>query len=66
MRIKNPVSRSLILQKTPSQKPDGVPNTCYKIVFRKFSVIKSKQKKALKVENTLTDYRRAYNVLGTT
>ena len=65
-RIKNPVkhlrwrflqkqprtfSRSLFLQKTLSQKSGRVPNTCYKIVVRKFPIYKLKQKRAKKVKN---------------
>ena len=38
-------SQSLnIFQKTPSQKSSRVPNTCYKIVVRKFPIYKLKQK----------------------
>ena len=45
---KQPRSSSgyLFLQKTPSQKSGQVPNTCYKIVVRKFPIdiqIKTKE-----------------------
>ena len=39
------------LLKTPSQKSDWFSNTCYKIVVRKFSMYKLKQKKAENVKN---------------
>ena len=38
-------------KKTPSQKSGRVPNTCYKIVVRKFPIYKLKQKKVKKVKN---------------
>ena len=40
-----------VFAKTPSQKSGRVPNTCYKIVVRKFPIYKLKQKRAKKVKN---------------
>ena len=66
MRIKNPIkhlrwrfpqkqprtsSRYLLLQKTASQKSGRVPNTCHKIVVRKYPIQKLKQKRAKKAKN---------------
>ena len=37
--------------KAPSPDSNRVPNTCYKIVVRKFPVYKLKQKRAKNVKN---------------
>ena len=44
-------SCQMFLQKTPSQKSGWVPNTCHKVVVRKFPVYKLKEKAAKKVKN---------------
>ena len=41
----------LFLQTTPSQKSGRAPNTCDKIVVKKFPTYKLKQKRAKKVKN---------------
>ena len=38
-------------KRTPSQKSGRVPNTCYKIVVRKFPIYKLKQKRTKKVKS---------------
>ena len=40
------------MQKNLSQKSDGVPNTCYKIVLTKFITYKLKEHKAKIVQQT--------------
>ena len=64
------------MQKAPSQKSCGFPDTYYKIVGKKFPIYNLKQKRAekvkmnnqdpVKVENTPTHHRREQNVSGTT
>ena len=44
------------LQKTVSQKSDGVHNSCYKIVVRKYPTYKLKKKKAKNFKNQLYDF----------
>ena len=44
-------SRYLFSQTTPSQKSGRAPNTCDKVVVRKFPMYKLKQKRAKKVKN---------------
>ena len=41
----------LFLQKTLTQKPGQVPDTCYQKVVRKFPIYKLKQKRTKKVKN---------------
>ena len=48
---KGPSVVNCFCKKNPSQKSDRVPNTCYKMVSRKFSIYKLKQKRAKKVKN---------------
>ena len=60
------------MQKTSSQNSGQVPNTCYKIVVRKFPICKVKQiwlkklkliiQDSLKVENTPAPHRIKHNV----
>ena len=40
-----------VFEKAPSQKSGRVPNTCYKMLVRKFPVYKAKQKRIKNVKN---------------
>ena len=45
-----PSAFNCFLQKTPSQEPGRVPNTCHKIVVRKFPSYILKQKRAKQIK----------------
>ena len=61
-----------VFAKNPIQKFERTPNTCHKIVFRKFPMYKAKQKRvkkvknqnSVKVENISTHHRGENNVSG--
>ena len=44
-------SLTIFAKSTPFQRSGRVPNTCYKIVVKKFPIYKLKQKRAKKIKN---------------